>query len=368
MSSIAPLDLSRQVEDGLPLSSEVPDKEPVAAAPKTGGSRRYVLLAAIAVGIGVGTILGLSLGLTQGGSSREPVPVESPTASDTTNTNTVTDNVPATDTMDWFPDYSKPKIDWDILLDDMCLQAESAPTDGTAVIGNAGYALPKDLPICHEERGLADGTYYTVTADQTGEFSAEFQFWYLHSDDVNFVSVYEGDCNEALTCVEGAYGFDGTTGRYTWNAVEGVEYKVVVHSTGPFVLNVYPPTVDVGCLRAHTVDVDGSSSFGQPGSPISGDVPACQQEHGKAGGNWYTVTADEDGILMGLFFAFYQHSGVDDFVSVYEGDCNGDFTCVDGTYEFDGTYGFYTWDAVAGVEYKLIAHSVGAFGLRIVTL
>jgi hypothetical protein len=120
---------------------------------------------------------------------------------------------------------------------------------------------------------------------------------------------------------------------------------------------------------AETIAVGGDNAMGQAGFPLSEDVPACQQEHGKGGAHWYTVTADEDGILMGLFLAYYQHSGVDDFVSVYEGDCGEEFTCVDGTYEFDdGTYGRYTWDAVAGVEYKVIVHSVGAFGLRIVSL
>jgi hypothetical protein len=98
------------------------------------------------------------------------------------------------------------------------------------MIGNAGHALPKDLPVCHEERVLADGSWYTVTADSTGEFTADFQAWYSHIDNVNFISVYEGDCDEALTCVQGSYSFGSSVGRYTWNAVEGVEYKVVVHS------------------------------------------------------------------------------------------------------------------------------------------
>jgi hypothetical protein len=46
-------------------------------------------------------------------------------------------------------------------------------------------------------------------------------------------------------------------------------------------------------------------------------------------------------------------------------------TCVDagpyGPSKFDGAYGYFKWDAVAGVEYKVIAHAVGAFGLCIVT-
>jgi hypothetical protein len=379
MSSIAPVDFSHQVEveAGLPVSNDAPDKEPVksvAPAPKTGGNRNYLLLGVIVVVMGG---LGLALGMTQSGSGPAAVPVESATASDTNtikDTNTVTD--PASDnTMDWFPDdsYSEPTDTTDSSIDEvvevnMCHQAESAPTDGSVMIGNVGHALPKDLPICHEERVLADGSWYTVTADSTGEFTAEFQAWYSHIDNVNFVSVYEGDCDEALTCVEGSYSFGSSIGRYTWNAVEGVEYKVVVHSTGPFALNVFAPAVDRGCLMAETIVVGGDNAMGQAGSPVSEDVPVCQQEHGEGGGSWYTVTADEDGILMGLFFAYYQHLGVDDFLSVYEGGCGGEFTCVDGTYEFDGTYGYYTWDAVAGTEYKVIAHSVGAFGLRIVSL
>jgi hypothetical protein len=353
MSSIAPVDLSHQIEAGLPVSTNAPDVDPVksvAPVPKTGGNRNYLLLGVILVVMGG---LGLALGMTQSGSSPDAVPVKSDTASDiNTYTDTGTDTDPASDT-----------------TDDMCHEAESAPTDGSVMIGNAGHALRKDLPSCHEEPVLAVGNWYTVTADQTGEFTAEFQAWgYSHTDNVNFISVYEGDCDKALTCVEGSFSFGSAIGHYVWNAVEGVEYKVVVHSTGPFALNVFAPAVDRGCLMAQTIVVDGGSAMGQAGLPVSEDVPVCQQEHGKGGGTWFTVTAEEDGILMGLFFAYYQHSGVDDFVSVYEGNCGAEFTCVDGTYEFDGTYGNYKWDAVAGVEYKVIVHSVGAYGLRIVSL
>jgi hypothetical protein len=390
MSSIAPLNISQvELEAGLPVSKDAPDKEPVksvAPAPKTGGNRNYVLLGVIIVVMGG---LGLALGMTQSGSSPAAAPVESATTSDTntiTDTNTNTNTDPALDdTMDWFPDdsYSVPTIDDTTeptietsddylppavveVFEDMCHEAESVPTDGTHMIGNAGHRLRKDLPICHKERILADGSWYTVTADSTGEFTAEFQAWYAHYDNVNFVSVYEGDCDKELTCVEGIYSFGNPIGRYKWNAVEGVEYKVVVHSTGPFALNIFAPG-DRGCLMAETIVVDGDNYMGQASAPISKNIPVCQQEHGEGGGSWYTVTADEDGILMGLFAASYQHSGVDDFLSVYEGSC-GEFTCVDGTYEFDGTYGFYTWDAVAGTEYKVLVHSVGAFGLRIVSM
>jgi hypothetical protein len=369
MSSIAPVDLSHQLEAGLPVSSAnaSDEEEPVKAVapvPKTGGNRNYLLLGVILLAMGG---LGLALGMTQSGSGSDAVPIESATASDT-NTNTATDPAPE-NAMDWFPVDSHDTTDSPtFLFDDMCHEAESAPTDGSVMIGNTGHALRKDRPICHEERVLPAGSWYTVTADQTGDFTAEFQALYSHADNMNFVSVYEGDCDEALTCVEGSYSFGSSIGHYVWNAVEGVDYKVVVHSTGPFALNVFAPASDKACLMAETIAVDGDNAMGQAGFPLSKDVPACQQEHGKGGAHWYTVTADKDGILMGLFLAYYQHSGVDDFVSVYEGDCGGEFTCVDGTYEFDGTYGRYTWDAVAGVEYKVIVHSVGAFGLRIVSL
>jgi hypothetical protein len=213
MSSIAPVDVSHQVEAGLPVSTEAHDEEPVkpvAPVPKTGGSRRYVILTVIAVSIGVGTILGLSLGLTQGGSSSGA---------------------------------------------------------STNEVNSAGF-----------------------------------------------------------------------------------------------------PAVYAGCIKADPVVVDGSTTYGQPSSSLSEDVPVCGQDRVHSSGNWYTVTAEEDGTLMALFFGFHQFAGVSDFVSVFEGDCSGELTCFDGTYHFDGLYGYYTWNAVAGVEYKMIAHAGCAFGLRVVTL
>jgi hypothetical protein len=213
MSSITPVDLSTQVETGLPLSTEAPDKEPVksaAAVPKTEGSRRYVLFAVIAVAIAVGTIVGLSLGLTQGRSS-------------------------------------------------------------------------------------------------TGTSASEAS----------------------------SAGF---------------------------------PVVYGGCLNAKAVVVDGSTIYGQASSALSEDVPVCGQDQVQSSGTWFTVTAEEDGTLMALFFGFHQFAGVNDFVSVFEGDCSEELTCFDGTYEFDGLYGYYTWNAVAGVEYKVAAHAGCAFGLKVVTL
>jgi hypothetical protein len=203
MSSITPVDLSAQVETGEPVKT-------LAVAPKTEGSRRYMLLAVIAVAIGVGTILGLSLGLTQGGSS-----------------------------------------------------------SGTST-------------------------------------------------------------NEAISA-----GF---------------------------------PVVYAGCPKADAVVVDGSTIYGQPSSALSEDVPVCGQDRVHSSGNWYTVTAEEDSTLMALFFGFHQFASVSDFVSVFEGDCSEELTCFDGTYKFDGLYGYYTWNAVAGVEYKMVAHAGCSFGVRVVTL
>jgi hypothetical protein len=214
MSSIAPVDLSAQVETGLPLSSEATDKEPVkpvAAIPKTTGSRRYVLLAVIAVAIGVGTILGLSLSLTQGGSS-------------------------------------------------------------------------------------------------TGASSSE---------------------------------------------VSSASFPVVYR----------------GCPKAKTVVVNGATIYGERSSPgLSEDIPVCGQDQVQSSGTWFTVAAQEDGTHMLIFFGFHQFAGVNDFVSVFEGDCSEELTCFDGTYEFDGLYGYYTWNAVAGKEYKVVAHAGCAFGLKVVTL
>jgi hypothetical protein len=129
------------------------------------------------------------------------------------------------------------------------------------------------------------------------------------------------------------------------------------------------PVVYAGCLKAsaNAVVVDGSTVYGQPSSSLSEDVPVCGQDR-VSSGNWYTVTAEEDGILMALFFGFHQFAGVSDFVSVFEGDCSEGLTCFDGTYRFDGLYGYYTWNAVAGVEYKMVAHAGCAFGLKVVTL
>jgi hypothetical protein len=64
------------------------------------------------------------------------------------------------------------------------------------------------------------------------------------------------------------------------------------------------------------------------------------------------VTADEDGI-HGCLSAFSSALGLT-ISSVYEVVVVESLR-VEGTYEFDGTFSCYTWDAVAGTEYKVIS-------------
>jgi hypothetical protein len=127
-----------------------------------------------------------------------------------------------------------------IPVNDVCANADPIPVE-TVVVGNAGRELSEDLPVCEEGRNLAaDGGWYTVQADKTGPMVAEFFAFYTHFDIDDFVSVYEGHCEDGddVTCVGGTYTFDGTYGKFTWDAVEGVDYKIVVHSTGPFSIDV----------------------------------------------------------------------------------------------------------------------------------
>jgi hypothetical protein len=79
-----------------------------------------------------------------------------------------------------------------------------ALTDGSVVIGNAGHALCNDVPI-------------------RLEVLSEVQARHSHIDNVNALSVDEGDCDESLTCVESTDGIDATTGRCMWSTLERVE-------------------------------------------------------------------------------------------------------------------------------------------------
>jgi hypothetical protein len=210
MSSITPVDLSTQVETGLPLSTEAPVKDPVkfvAANPKTQGSRRYVLLAVIAVAIGVGTILGLSLGLTQGGSSTGASAFEATSAG--------------------FP-----------VVYGGCLKAKAVVVDGSTIYGKRSSALSKDIPVCGQDQVQSSATWFTVTAEEDGTLMALFSGSNQFAGVNDFVSVFEGDCSEELTCFDGTYEFDGLDGYYTWNAVAGVEYKLAAHAGCAFGLKV----------------------------------------------------------------------------------------------------------------------------------
>jgi hypothetical protein len=208
MSSITPVDLSTHAETGLPLSTEAPDTDPVKsvpAVPKTEGSRRYVVLAVIAVAIGVGTILGLSLGLTQGGSS--------------TGTSTSTSaGLP--------------------LVYDGCFKAKAVVVNGSTIYGKASSALSEDIPVCGQDQVQSSATWFTVTAEEDGTLMALFFGVNKFAGFNDFVSVFEGDCSEELTCFDGTYVFDGVYGYYTWNAVTGVEYKVAAHTGCTFGLKV----------------------------------------------------------------------------------------------------------------------------------
>jgi hypothetical protein len=239
MSSITPVDLSTQVETGLPLSTEAPDKEPVksvAAIFKTQGSRRYVLLAVIAVAIGVGTILGLSLGLTQGGSSTGTSASEASSAGfpgtilglslGLTQGGSSTGTA-ASEASAGFP-----------VVYGGCLKAKTVVVDGSTIYGKASFALSEDVPVCGQNQVQSSGTWFTVTAEEDGTLMALFIGFHQFAGENDFVSLFEGDCSEELTCFDGTYEFDGLYGYYKWNAVAGVEYKVAANADWLFGLKV----------------------------------------------------------------------------------------------------------------------------------
>jgi hypothetical protein len=393
--SIAPI---TALED-ISLEAALPENDIKSAKPvlgdvpsKPAGKSRFVLYAVIAATMGVGLVLGLSLGLTGKESNSQSSAVSNSDPASTNESPTVVKEV---------KNY-------------ICELANRIPTDGTIILGQSTTLSPdralEDVPACFEGAdtvGAWHSSWYSVIACVSGEMTATFSDVYtptLNTPSSAFdtrVSAYEGSCGDELACTGTVAMENGGLGSATWTAVKGKTYRLrVQHMPGtnfgvmvtykrtasnsntifdillnngilvddPVVVDVIP--VNDVCANADPIPVE-TVVVGNAGRELSEDLPVCQEGRNLAAdGGWYTVQADKTGPMVAEFFAFYTHFDINDFISVYEGSCeNGDdVTCVGGTYTYDGTYGYYTWDAVEGVEYKIVVHSTGPFSIDVASL
>jgi hypothetical protein len=385
--SIAPVafeDISLQLEAGMPEDGNKSAKADFAAAPLKGGKSRFVTFSVIiAAAVGVGLVLGLSLGLSGNKSNNsQSAAVEQPTVS---NSNTASTFNGSTQVKKEVKNY-------------LCAFAGQIPADGTIILGqsimptSSDYTL-EDVPACFDGAdtdGAWNSAWYKVRACQDGDMTATFSDLYTPTLNTQAsaldarVSAYEGSCGEQLQCI-GTQDQDimnTRLGSSTWTAVKGQTYKLrVQHMPGAsFGLTVNYSTgtstastqssllLNNVCANADPIPVDGTVVIGNAGIPLPEDLPVCVEGRRNADGGWYTVQAEKTGRMVANFVAFYEHSDIDDFVSVYEGACGDVVTCVDGSYAFDGENGYYTWDAVEGVDYKIVVHSTGPFSLDVTSV
>lgn len=373
--SIAPVtfeEISLQLEAGLPEDDNKSAKPEFVGAPSKRGKSRFMTFSVvIAAVVGVGLVLGLSLGLPGNESNTKSAAVEKPTVS-------------SSDLGSTFNGSTKVKE----VKNYLCAFAGQIPTDGTIILDQSSTPSRQDrtledVPACFDGAGTVgawQSAWYSVLASQDGEITATFNDMYtptLNTQASAFdirVSAYEGACGDQLQCIGSLDMENNRLGSATWTAVKGETYKLrVQHMPGVnFGLTVNYNTqtslLNDMCANADPIPVDGTVVIGNAGKALPEDLPVCVEGRRLADGGWYTVQADKTGPMVADFVAFYSHSDIDDFVSVYDGSCGDDVTCVDGTYTFDGTHGYYTWDAVQGVDYKIIVHSTGPFSLDVESL
>jgi hypothetical protein len=382
--SIAPIafeDISLQLEAGMPEDGNKSAKAELGVVPSKGGKSRFMTFSVvIAAAVGVGLVLGLSLGLSGNDSNSQSVAVEQPTVSNS-NPESSFNNGSSTQVKKEVKNY-------------LCAFAGQIPTDGTIILGQSIMPSSQDrtledgVPACFDGAdtvGSWHSAWYTVRAYEDGDMTATFNDLYTPTLNTQAsamdtrVSAYEGTCGEQLQCIGSQDMDNGRLGSSTWTAVKGETYKLrVQHMPGAsFGLIVTYNTATATqsslllnnmCANADPIPVDGTVVIGNAGKALPEDLPVCVEGRQRADGGWYTVQADKTGPMVADFVAFYNHNDIHDFVSVYEGTCGEAVTCVDGTYAFDGTHGYYTWDAVEGVDYKIVVHSTGPFSLDVESL
>jgi hypothetical protein len=376
--SIAPIasqDISLQLEAGLPEDGHNKSaKAELGAAPSKGGKSRLATFSVvIAAAVGVGLVLGLSLGLSGNEGNNQSAAVEQPTVGVGVS----------------FNGSTKVKE----VKNYLCAFAGQIPTDGTIILGQSIMPTSQDrtledVPDCFDgadTEGAWHSAWYTVRACEDGEMTARFNDLYTPTLNTQAsaldtrVSAYGGACGDQLQCIGSQDMDSGRLGSSTWTAVKGETYKLrVQHMPGAsFGLTVTYNTGTAAqsslllnglCANADPIPVDGTVVIGNAGKALPEDLPVCVPGRQRSDGGWYTVQAEKTGPMVADFVAFYSHNDIHDFVSVYEGSCGDAVTCVDGTYAFDGTHGYYTWDAVEGVDYKIVVHSTGPFSLDVESL
>jgi hypothetical protein len=244
LSPIASRDISDQIEAGLPENGNKSANPMLGVALSKGPKKsRFVTLtcAIVAAVVGVGIVLGLSLDSTGNDSKRQSAAVNVDQPS--TSSSSVSKRMDESQSFN-----SNGSTSTEAVNNFLCEIAGQIPADTRNNFGKyrattAGqeHALGDHLPVCFDEAlsfKSEFSSWYWFRSQIGGEVSAEFDeisktkrydAFDLH------VSVYEGECGEALglTCMRTQGIEHGSSGSVTWIAVKDKVYKLrVQHMPG----------------------------------------------------------------------------------------------------------------------------------------
>jgi hypothetical protein len=182
------------------------------------------------------------------------------------------------------------------------------------VLGSTDNILSAAVPSCSVAPADGPGVWYLVVG--TGRSMTVSTC--LSSDDIfTTITIFTGECNDFLGCVETVESPCGTHHSLTWTAERGAEYYVLVQSQdsagsgGPFVLHAEETTTNDLCENAiGPLGADGSLTYGSTRSATADPLFSTSP------GLWYSVLGTGTELVASTCSEF---TGFSTSLAVYQG-------------------------------------------------
>jgi hypothetical protein len=259
---------------------------------------------------------------------------------------------------------------------DICAAATVLSLDDGVMQGNTVNAT-EDFIVgtpCGEDTNITPrGVWYKIGG--SGNFLRANVCPGSGSYSESAISVYTGDCSDLVCAALSSYTNCGDFGGRTvsWEALEGVEYYLFVHSPygpGSFELRVeeFEPATNIQCATAQgPLTPSNQTIVASTLNSVTDGIPGCVSGSDSAG-VWYSVVGKQG--LTYRVDTCSEETNFDTEISIFRGSCGGELECVAGNDEScSGTTSSVVWKTEEDVTYYIKVHgyfgAVGDFGMTL---
>lgn len=252
---------------------------------------------------------------------------------------------------------------------DQCNRAVALPGNGSLMVGSNLYAtFDFGIPTCATTATIQEqpGVWYKATGSGNTMLASTC---HDETDFATEIAVYfaNGTCDESLKCVPSALRqfCKDNKGAIYWDSLKGEDYLIYVYGSdygtlpnvGTFGLSISDFVTESNDVCSNAIAIDLSSNNRVKGSTISATpdpvVLSCVDPGDTTPGVWYSTVGTGGQLRASTCSA---ETTFDTQLSVFEGSCDGQLTCVISDDNTCGLQSSVAWTTKVNVTYYVVVH------------